>query len=463
MPESYRHFYPVNPSEKKAVPGPLGKLDHINITRLAQALTQEYFAIYYVNLDSGHFAEYAVRGSEHQLIPRRQGGDFFEDSRQTIRRLVMPEDQEKLLDSLNKENLARKLEKGEDLFLNYRRMLRGAPRYVSLKSMRFAGKTADIVIGLSDIDSQTKREQEYQMTREENQTFSGIARTLAMDYFTIYYVDIDTDEYIEFKPADIGRDLKSKGRRKDFFRFFRQDLLYTTFGTERNKVLTAWNKEALLNALRRDSSFSISFRKLIRGESVYVRVKVFQMVNKDNHHIVVGLSNIDAQIKREKEFAIAQQMALIDSMTGVKNKRAYAQAEKKMNESIRAGLTEPFAIAVCDINSLKMINDTMGHKAGDEYIKEACTEICNIFKHSPVFRVGGDEFAVLLIGQDYRMRTQLLADLAAVNQRNIATGGVIIATGVSYFDPEKDETISAVFNRADSAMYINKKALKGIQ
>lgn len=156
-------------------------------------------------------------------------------------------------------------------------------------------------------------------------------------------------------------------------------------------------------------------------------------------------------------------MALVDSLTGVKNKRAYAQAEKKMNESIREGLTEPFAIAVCDINSLKMINDTMGHKAGDEYIKEACTEICNIFKHSPVFRVGGDEFAVLLIGQDYRMRTQLLADLAAVNQRNIATGGVIIATGVSDFDPEKDETISAVFNRADSAMYNNKKELKGIQ
>ena len=203
--------------EKKASPDDLEKLDHINTTRLAQALSQEYFSIYYVNLDSGYFVEYTATGSDHQLIPRRKGEDFFEDSRQTIRRLVMPEDQGKLLDLLNKENLTRQFEEGEGLFLNYRRMLKGAPRYVSLKSMGVAGNRADIVIGLSDIDSQTKREQEYETTREENQTFSGIARTLAMDYFTIYYVDIDTDEYIEFKPPRISAGILSpKAEKKTF-------------------------------------------------------------------------------------------------------------------------------------------------------------------------------------------------------------------------------------------------------
>lgn len=43
----------------------------------------------------------------------------------------------------------------------------------------------------------------------------------------------------------------------------------------------------------------------------------------------------------------------------------------------------------------------MGHQAGDEYIIGACRIICNKFKHSPVFRIGGDEFVAISEGEDY--------------------------------------------------------------
>ena len=57
-----------------------------------------------------------------------------------------------------------------------------------------------------------------------------------------------------------------------------------------------------------------------------------------------------------------------------------------------------FAITILDVNDLKKVNDNEGHKAGDQFIRDACRIICTTFKRSPVFRVGGDEFAVLSQG-----------------------------------------------------------------
>ena len=54
-----------------------------------------------------------------------------------------------------------------------------------------------------------------------------------------------------------------------------------------------------------------------------------------------------------------------DPMTGVRSKHAYLMKEKELNGKIKAGLVEEFAVAVCDVNGLKKINDTYGHKAGD--------------------------------------------------------------------------------------------------
>jgi electron-transferring-flavoprotein dehydrogenase len=74
---------------------------------------------------------------------------------------------------------------------------------------------------------------------------------------------------------------------------------------------------------------------------------------------------------------------------------------EKINAAIEKGEQEPFAVAVFDINDLKKVNDLHGHKEGDACIRAACKKICTIFDHSPVFRVGGDEFIAILSGADY--------------------------------------------------------------
>ena len=63
-----------------------------------------------------------------------------------------------------------------------------------------------------------------------------------------------------------------------------------------------------------------------------------------------------------------------------------------------------------DLNFLKVINDTYGHECGNAAIKRLCKLVCKIFAHSPVFRIGGDEFAVILRGSDYENIEKLVAE-----------------------------------------------------
>lgn len=166
--------------------------------------------------------------------------------------------------------------------------------------------------------------------------------------------------------------------------------------------------------------------------------------------------------KRQREFDRIQDMAYKDTMTGVGNKHSYKTLEKKVNNEIAASTAVPFAIAVCDLNNLKYINDTQGHTSGDKYIKDACRIICDVFAHSPVYRTGGDEFVVYLTGRDFDARDNLIAELQASNARNSDNGSAVIAVGMSAFDRDSDADVSAVFARADAAMYENKKHLKTV-
>ena len=121
-----------------------------------------------------------------------------------------------------------------------------------------------------------------------------------------------------------------------------------------------------------------------------------------------------------------------------------------------------FAIVVCDINGLKQINDTEGHQAGDEYIRACADLICHIFAHSPVFRIGGDEFVVFVRGGDYAFKGPLFEKLRKQVLLNRNTKGKpVIASGISAFDPLNDHKVSEVFVRADKMMYKNKRELKG--
>ena len=158
----------------------------------------------------------------------------------------------------------------------------------------------------------------------------------------------------------------------------------------------------------------------------------------------------------------AKETAFRDSMTGAKSKHAFLLHEQEYDAAISEGKAKDFAVLVCDVNGLKHINDTQGHKAGDEYIRQAFAMICDIFQHSPVFRVGGDEFVVTLSGRDFTNRVELMQTLHDRSVEHISQGGAVISGGLSDYEAGEDLNYHSVFEHADARMYEEKKRLKSL-
>ena len=191
------------------------------------------------------------------------------------------------------------------------------------------------------------------------------------------------------------------------------------------------------------------------------------------HTFVVGDMQDDRRIEleemlrreaqQEKELGSAKQLAYTDSLTGVKSSHAYVETEKKVDQRIADGDIREFGIVVFDLNRLKEVNDTKGHDAGDRYIQSACRTICEHFKHSPVFRIGGDEFVAFLEGEDFRNRKILLATFETQMDENVRLGEPVVASGMAIFRHGHDNSYRRVFERADQRMYDRKGALKAME
>ena len=159
------------------------------------------------------------------------------------------------------------------------------------------------------------------------------------------------------------------------------------------------------------------------------------------------------------------QMTETDALTHVKNRTAFETKQGNLQTKMQLTVKPTFALALFDINNLKQINDNLGHEAGDDYIINSCRLICKTFKKSAVYRIGGDEFMVVLENDDFENRDSLLQSMKD-EMAKLATGDlpvyekISIASGMSVYDPENDFNISDVFSRADAAMYENKAAMK---
>lgn len=172
---------------------------------------------------------------------------------------------------------------------------------------------------------------------------------------------------------------------------------------------------------------------------------------------------VDERVESSRQLDAAKTVAYKDSLTNVRNINAYTEFKENVDKDIKRGVITEFAVVVFDLNDLKQVNDTRGHEAGDKYIQDGCRLICHVFRHSPVFRIGGDEFVSFLMNADYMNRANLIVIFNKHIDRNLERGGVIVSSGISDFDAASDSGYDEVFSRADELMYSRKKELKQIK
>ena len=313
------------------------------------------------------------------------------------------------------------------------------------------------------IQRENARTKEAYLQASDTATIYARLQAITGSFIVVYDVDPQTNRYREFSATnDYEESFGTDKEGLDFFSSVRRDARVFAHPQDLNRFLAAFTKENVLAEIERSGIFTWGYRIMMDGKPLHVQMIAVMVEEKEGPRLIVGLNDIDAQVRQgeelEKRLTAAQSQANIDALTGGKNKHAYLEAETHMDCRIAEHRQSPFAIVIFDVNDLKKVNDSKGHQAGDRYLLDACKKICDIFKHSPVYRVGGDEFAVIAQGRDYENIEELVKTVNDHNSEALRSGGIAAACGMAKYDG--DECVAEVFERADHNMYENKNSLK---
>ena len=429
------------------------------------ALSEDYFNLYYVDLESGDFIEYGSRTQSGYHATKTMGTAFFEECKKNALIYIYEEDQKKFLSAMEKDTLLAEIKKHGMFLMQYRLLVEGEPVYVSLKATYGNEEKNRIIIGVNNIDAQVKDRAAALRASEDRKTYLRFS-ALNNNLIVLYLVDPETEQYSKFSDAGESDGLGVGEQGRDFFRRMEQKWLETVYPEDRELFHSQVTKENILSTIAQDGVFVLDYRMVNGDTPFYVRMKASSFEEDGTSKLIIGLLDEDAQIRHQRkivdDLSVARRMATIDAMTGVKNKYAFSQAQERINQRIGQEESLEFSIVVFDLNDLKRINDTRGHEAGDAYIKEACKMICTCFKHSPVFRIGGDEFTAVLEGEDYFNQESLLEKFEKQVLVNIGRGRAVVSFGCARFEPSKDKNCEMVFERADTLMYTEKLLLKSL-
>lgn len=433
---------------------------------IASVMAQDYEAIYYFDIETGEYMEFA-RNPKYDSIDRSYvGKDFYHDAIVNIKHSVYPEDKEYAEKFFTKEAISENIKDRRSFSFKFRVVVADTPRFFLFTYMP-AGDGSHIILYEKDIEDELRAEKEISETQKKTVTFSQIAESLASNYDAIYYVVIENSNYVSFEINNIFGQLQVGQAGDDFFEESYTNIPLIIHEQDRDMVKEFLDKDKMITALETYKSYTLNYRIVVAGVVKYTRM--IARKSSDGTHFIIGVENIDEEVKKEQEHLMAlkteKELARRDELTGVKNKKAYKELEESVQHNMDQGMDYlSYAIVVCDANNLKKINDTLGHVTGDEYIKASAMLLCVVFAHSPVFRVGGDEFVAFVRGSDYANRNELLEKLRSQVLENQKKGeGAVIASGMAEYDPDKDKLVSEVFERADKQMYENKQKLKAME
>jgi diguanylate cyclase (GGDEF)-like protein/PAS domain S-box-containing protein len=176
----------------------------------------------------------------------------------------------------------------------------------------------------------------------------------------------------------------------------------------------------------------------------------------------VGVQGIARDITEHKRTEdTLRSLSLIDDLTGLYNRRGFfALAEQQMKLAQRTGAG--FTLVFADLDGLKKINDTYGHKEGDRALQRVGEVLRKSFRESDIIaRLGGDEFTILAIddydGHAKRVTARLQERLEEYNRKADGDYKLSLSFGEIRFEPESVLSIEELIAQADRVMYEQKQ------
>ncbi len=169
-------------------------------------------------------------------------------------------------------------------------------------------------------------------------------------------------------------------------------------------------------------------------------------------------------IERHRALEQVRQLAVVDELTGLNNRRGFLILFEHHRE-LAARKQVPLTLVFMDLDGLKQINDTYGHQEGDRALVETARLLTTTFRKSDVIaRLSGDEFCVLLTEGSEQAGQVAINRLTANMESEVATKErpypLSLSLGIGRYDPNDPVPVDILIQRADHAMYVQKEAKK---
>ncbi len=423
--------------------------DALTYANVAHALSADYVDIFHVNLETEDYILYYPDARNEDIAVETRGKNFFAKARKDAGTLLYEDDRMGFISAFTKENVVKSIDDHGAFTATYRLYVNGRPEYVQMKAIYIGNHKDRIIIGVNNVNAQMKQRETMERIKEEKLIFSRMT-ALSGEFISFYSVDPATGHYYIFNSTQDFESLGVSLSGTDFFGDSAKEVPSVLHPDDLAMFQKHFSKEAVMKQVMQGQVYSISYRLMIFGEPRYVCLRAALVNEEGRDRLIFGVSDVDEQVKREQEYAhnlsVARNRANIDVLTGVKNQNAFADMTEELNRLIKDHAAPPFSVVAL---SLKLKDEAAGEEK-DELIRLGCRRICQIFRHSPVFRMSELGFAVLSRDADHENMQDLIEILYESNHASPGAEVLTVLSCMSQF--HDDKSVEAVYKRAKEAL-----------
>lgn len=212
------------------------------------------------------------------------------------------------------------------------------------------GVSACVVVVLDIVEGAADRPLNYER----------IARALSSDYLYLFYVNLDNEHFIEYSHSVADDSLSTQRRGEDFFAASRRDAGVILHPDDQERFISAFTKENVLKTIDENGAFITSYRLKQDDGYVYVNMKSVRM---GSNEIIIGVNNVDAQMRFQKEYDRLQD-----------ERRAYSRVMALVDDFICIYTVDPETCSYVEYSSTDKYDDLNMNKSGDDFFKDAHEE-----------------------------------------------------------------------------------------
>ena len=280
-----------------------------NTVWLISDVVTEKSVLYHTDLDDVH-AEAIHNALSHSK--------YTDTKTEYVATMVAKEDRERMQEQIGLPYILKQFETKDQFSVSFIRDLESGPRHyrIDFGKVFMPGGRIGVMMGFKDVDDEIrqsramqealddarKAEAEYRQAAAKRITYEKVAKALAGDYFCIYIVDPDKDKFVEYSATKEYINLGVEKEGDSFFDLSRKNMERLVFTDDKDRVLGTFCKEKIMSILEHDGNFTMKYRLMIGNAPIWVSMKATLFEDEDGRHLIIGVNNIDAQMKRELKY-----------------------------------------------------------------------------------------------------------------------------------------------------------------